>query len=78
MSDERITDLILQRLERIEGKLDLMVNGEVKATSIKAIHKTSNGTSAVADGTYTVGIGTNQNGTITITDGIITAIQQAQ
>jgi len=24
MSDERITDLILQRLERIEGKLDLM------------------------------------------------------
>jgi hypothetical protein len=24
MSNERITDLILQRLERIEGKLDLM------------------------------------------------------
>jgi len=32
---------------------------------------------AVADGTYTVGIGTTTNGTITIKDGIITAIQEA-
>ncbi len=35
---------------------------------------------AVADGTYTVGLGTpstGTNGTITITDGIITAIQEA-
>ena len=32
MSDERITDLILQRLERIEGKLDAMqANGCSKA-----------------------------------------------
>lgn len=34
-------------------------------------------TTPVADGTYTVGIGGTQNGTITITNGIITAIQQA-
>jgi len=33
--------------------------------------------SPVADGTYTVGIGTTQNGTITIVNGLITAIQQA-
>ena len=33
--------------------------------------------SSVPDGTYTVGIGTSTNGTITILNGIITAIQQA-
>jgi hypothetical protein len=32
---------------------------------------------AVADGTYTMGIGTTTNGTITIVDGIITAVQEA-
>ena len=31
----------------------------------------------VADGTYTVGIGTVQNGTITVVGGIITAVQEA-
>lgn len=37
----------------------------------------TNGTRAVADGTYTVGLGISTNGTITIVGGIITAIQQA-
>src|SRR5262245_30850190 len=31
----------------------------------------------VADGTYTMGFGTVQNGTITVVDGIITGIQEA-
>ena len=31
----------------------------------------------VADGTYTVGIGGTTNGTITVVNGIITAIQEA-
>ncbi len=35
------------------------------------------GTAPVADGTYTVGIGAVQNGTITIKSGIITAVQEA-
>lgn len=35
------------------------------------------GVSAVADGTYTVGIGGTQNGTITVKGGIITAVQEA-
>lgn len=34
--------------------------------------------SPVVDGTYTVGLGGSQNGTITVTSGIITAIQEAQ
>lgn len=37
----------------------------------------ANGTRAVADGTYTVGLGLTTNGTITIVGGVITAIQQA-
>jgi hypothetical protein len=44
----------------------------VNAASYKA-----GGTAAVADGTYTVGIGGTQNGTITVKGGIITAVQQA-
>ena len=39
MSDERITDLILQRLERIEGKLDSMqTSGCAKAESHLRMH----------------------------------------
>ena len=39
MSDERITDLILQRLERIEGKLDLMqTSGCAKAEAHERTH----------------------------------------
>jgi hypothetical protein len=50
----------------------------IKTTgAIRGIHKTADDTAAVADGTYTVGIGGTQNGTITIKDGVITAVQQA-
>jgi hypothetical protein len=45
--------------------------------ALKGVHKAADGTSAVADGTYTTGIGGTTNGTITIKDGIITAIQEA-
>ena len=39
MSDERITDLILQRLERIEGKLDSMqASGCSKAEAHERTH----------------------------------------
>ena len=39
MSDERITDLILQRLERIEGKLDsIQAQGCSKAESHLRMH----------------------------------------
>ena len=39
MSDERITDLILQRLERIEGKLDSMqTSGCAKAQTHERTH----------------------------------------
>ena len=38
---------------------------------------TSSSITPVADGTYTVGIGGTQNGTITVQSGIITAVQQA-
>lgn len=37
---------------------------------------TTGGTNPVADGTYTLGLGDTQDGTITITNGVITAIQQ--
>lgn len=39
---------------------------------------TINGTDVVTDGTYTVGIGGTQNGTITVNNGLITAVQEAQ
>ena len=55
----------------------LEVNGTIKATEIKAIHKTADGTSAVADGEYVMGIGATTNGTITIKDGLITSITEA-
>ena len=39
MSDERITDLILQRLERIEGKLDsIQAQGCSKAEKHERMH----------------------------------------
>lgn len=48
--------------------------------ALKGVHKANDGTSAVADGTYTMGLKLTSggvDGTITIKDGIITAIQQA-
>ena len=50
----------------------LQVNGSVNATGYYA-----NGTPPVADGTYTMGFGATQNGTITVVGGIITAITEA-
>jgi len=38
---------------------------------------TASGISPVADGTYTVGLGLTQNGTITTVSGVITAVQEA-
>lgn len=49
------------------------VNGEEVAL-ISDIQRTK---VQVADGTYTIGIGGTQNGTITIANGVITAIQEA-
>ncbi len=50
-------------------------------TKIKSKHYAADGTAPVADGTYTVGLKltpvTGNDGTITVKDGIITAIQQA-
>ena len=51
--------------------------GIFKASEVRAIHKAVDGTAPVSDGTYTVGIGGTTNGTITIKDGIITAVQEA-
>lgn len=36
------------------------------------------GVAHVADGTYTVGKGSSQDGTITVKGGIVTAIQEAE
>jgi len=38
----------------------------------------ADGTPAVADGEYTMGFGTAQNGTITVKGGIIVAVQEAE
>lgn len=66
---------------------DLTVSGSAGATSftgdgsgltaLPATQLTGALPGAVADGTYTMGIGGSQNGTITITNGIITAVQEA-
>lgn len=47
--------------------------GEIEAATKYRI----DGTDPVADGTYTVGKGAAQDGTITVKGGIITAIQEA-
>ncbi len=53
------------------------LHGNWKAASMAAVHKTAAGGAAVANGTYTVGIGPNVNGTITVTDGVVTAVTEA-
>jgi hypothetical protein len=50
--------------------------GKFKASEVRAIHKAVDGTASVADGTYTMGLGGTTNGTITIKDGVITAVQE--
>lgn len=56
----------------IDVTADIVSHGNVDAVSFSA-----GGTPAVADGTYTVGIGLTTNGTITVKGGIITAVQEA-
>jgi len=60
---------------------DFSVGGNLKIASLAGVLTASAGivsaTTPVADGTYTTGIGGTQNGTITITNGVITAIQEA-
>jgi hypothetical protein len=57
-------------------KIDAGSNAIQTTGDLKGVHKSADGTSAVADGTYTMGLGGTTNGTITIKDGIITAVQQ--
>ena len=63
-------------LKRISSG-NFYVAGNIEATEIKAKHKTADGTNPVANGTYTMGIGNNTNGTITIKDGLIVNLTQA-
>jgi len=50
----------------------------IKTTgAVRGVHKTADGTSAVADGEYVMGIGATTNGTITIKDGLITSVTEA-
>jgi len=58
------------------GDINASANTIQTTGTIRGVHKASDGTSAVADGTYTMGLGGTSNGTITIKDGIITAVQQ--
>ena len=61
-----------------DASLDgLQTAGKFKASEVRAIHKAVDGTAPVANGTYVMGIGAVTNGTITIKDGVITAIQEA-
>jgi hypothetical protein len=55
---------------------DTDIDGDLTASNVAAVHKTAAGSPAVADGTYVMGIGTATNGTITIVDGIITAVTE--
>jgi hypothetical protein len=68
------TDLIIN--PKVVGSGELKLQGDLSATTVKSVHKAADGTAAVADGTYTLGLGGTTNGTITIKDGIITAVQQ--
>ena len=69
------TNLIINPKEVGTGIVDVL--GNIKAVEVLGKHKTNDGTSAVANGTYTMGIGTTINGTITIKDGLITALTEA-
>ena len=57
---------------------NFVFNADIQTTgSIKGVHKTADGTNAVADGEYVMGIGNDTNGSITIKDGLITSITEA-
>lgn len=70
---------LLQRVNKIFAKdLDLVNRPTVGNDYVALVSDIERLiTSAVADGTYTVGIGETTNGTITTADGIITAVQEA-
>ena len=55
----------------------VFVKEDVKAVNVLGNHKTTDGTAAVSDGTYTMGIGATTNGTITIKDGLIISVTEA-
>jgi hypothetical protein len=60
----------------VTGNINANANDIYTTGAVKGVHKAADGTAAVADGTYTMGLGGTTNGTITIKDGIITAVQQ--
>jgi hypothetical protein len=66
----------------LDSEFDNLVN-QVNAKTNEIIAKVNEAPAPdlpltrVADGTYTVGIGGTTNGTITVSNGIITAIQEA-
>jgi len=65
-----------------DNDIDLGIGGskefkDIHAKTVRAKHYAADDTAPVADGTYTMGLGGTTNGTITVKDGIITAIQEA-
>ena len=59
-----------------DGKLPAIDGSNLTGITLAKVAADSSIT-PITDGTYTVGIGTSQNGTITVAGGIITAVQQA-
>ena len=71
------TDPVFSAWDKSTGiSITLSQISDYVAPTISAV-LTNSSITPVADGTYTVGIGTTQNGTITISSGIITAVQEA-
>ena len=71
------TDPVFSAWDKSTGiSITLSQISDYVAPTISAVLSNSSIT-PVADGTYTVGIGTIQNGTITISSGIITTVQEA-
>ena len=71
------TNIIINPKEVGSGYLSVL--GNVKATEVLAKHKTADGTSAVADGTYNFyndGVTSGQVTSMTIKDGIVTSLGQ--
>ena len=78
-----------EQVNLVDGKLapttdndvDLGIGGskefkDIHAKTVRAKHYAADDTAPVADGTYVMGIGTATNGTITVKDGIITAVTE--
>lgn len=60
----------------ITGQTTSVSTGLTGINTTKGVITSTSSTSVIADGTYTVGIGLTQNGTITTSGGLISAIQQ--